>query len=93
MKVILYKRRYGVHRFVKECEVPVSFNKVYIKEDVINEDLLLNLLPKNWLPVEPREILLTISDKEGCGTGQRGLNRFLPWAKYFDSYVIELQED
>ena len=93
MKVSLYYRRYGLHKKIKEIDLSLCFKDVYVKEDCINEDLLLCALPNEWLPVEPSKILLTVADRKGCGTGQRGLEKFMSWAKYFDSYVLELEED
>ena len=91
MKVKLFKRHYGVHDPKKEIEINALFYEVYIGEDNIDEKLLLQELPKDFLPCKPREILLTVGDGDGS-TGQRGLKRFKNWAKYFDAYVLKLVE-
>jgi hypothetical protein len=96
MKVILYRRHYGIHTPVKETEIDGKFEDYYLGEDQINEDLLLKNLPKGFLPVDPSKVLLSvqiINDETGeivSGRGQRGLKKFRNWAKYFDAYNLEL---
>ena len=92
MYIQLMHRRYGVHSPIKHTEIPCEFSEVYIGEDNINEELLLESIPEGWLPVEPNKILLGVADKNGS-SGQRGLNKFLSWGKYFSSYVLELHEE
>lgn len=92
MKISLYKRHFGRHRLIKEVDVDGTFRKFgkQVDDDFhINEERLLNVLPKNFLPCEPNKILLIIEEGNG-GTGVRNLKTFKPWAKYFDSYSIGL---
>lgn len=94
MKVRLYKRHYGVHSLVKECEVEGTFRRYGKKIDgvdsyKINEERFLNALPEKFLPIEAKKVLLTVSEEWGS-TAISELNVFRPWAKYFDSYSIEL---
>lgn len=92
MYIQLMHRHYGCHSPIKHIEIPCEFSKVYLGEDNINEELLLESIPEGWLPVEPSKILLTEADKNGS-TGQCGLSKFRSWAKYFDSYVLELHRE
>lgn len=93
MKVQLRHRHYGVHELIKEINIDGRFedycdpktNQDYI----INEQKLIENLPQDFLPVPPNKILLSVSDDDG-GIGQVDLNIFRTWAKYFDSYCIEL---
>lgn len=92
MYIQLMHRHYGLHEPIKHTEIPCNFGDVYISEDNINEDILLKNIPEGFLPAEPSKILLTVGDRYGT-TGQVGLKRFRNWAKYFDSYVLELHKD
>lgn len=91
MYIELSHRHYGVHKPIKHIEIPCNFSEVYLGPDRINEKLLLDNIPKGWLPVPSKYILLTVKDENG-GTGQGCLDMFRPWAKYFDSYVLNLLE-
>ena len=93
MYIQLMHRSCGVHSPIKHIEIPCSFYDVYRSENNINEELLISNIPEGWLPVKPLRILITVVDENGCGTGQLGLNKFRNWAKYFDSYVLELLEE
>ena len=103
MKVRLFKRHYGVHTMVKETEIDGTLRRYIKKYDgeenknrvgdfyTINEERLIGALPKNFLPVEPSKVLVCVQDKSKMGsTGQSNLSTFRNWAKYFDSYSIEL---
>lgn len=92
MYIQLMKRHYGVHSPIKHTQISCDFDDVYKSEDHINEELLLANIPEGFLPLEPSKILLTVGDKYGS-TGQCGLDRFKNWAKYFDSYVLELHKE
>ena len=97
MKLELFKRHCGCHTLIRECSIKGSFKsyatKIYEKDDYkINEQKLLNAIPKNFLPCEPNQILLTIEENWG-GTGQTGLTLFRNWAKYFDSYSLGLMKE
>jgi hypothetical protein len=100
MKIELAKRHYGVHKPVKEAEIPGEFSDYATlmpmprsrpDEFAIDEDKLLAALPDNFLPVAAKSVLLCVSD-EGGGTGQTGLSRFRNWAKYFDAYCLNLMK-
>lgn len=91
MYIQLMHRHHGFHEPIKHIEIPCEFSKVYLGEDNINEDLLIESIPEGWLPVETNKILLTKADDNGS-TGQRGLSKFRSWSKYFDAYVLELHE-
>jgi hypothetical protein len=95
MKVILNHRHYGIHTPVKETEIEGKFEDYYFGEDQINEDLLLKNLPEGFLPISPSKVLLMVQEVNSTGEiiggkGQRGLSKFRNWAKYFDSYSLEL---
>lgn len=95
MNVILRKRHYGVHDFVKEIDIIGNFND-YVQEKTegidsfeVKEQLLIENLPEDFLPTSPKNILLII-DNGKYGTGLYGVNLFRKWSKYFDSYALEL---
>lgn len=97
MKIELSRRRYGVHKLVKECDVPGEFSDyatpIYDREGdergdfKIDEEKLLAVLPEKFLPVKPEHVLLLVGD-EMSSTGQLGLTRFRNWSKYFDAYSV-----
>ena len=101
MRVTLYKRHYGVHSYVKKCYVKGKYTDYLEKlpskpHDAadnfkVNEELLIQRLPKRFLLVEPSEVLLDVRTDKNGGSGQRGLTHFRNWCKYFDSYSIELK--
>lgn len=100
MIVQLYHRTCGKHLNIKDCEIEGSFKKYgRVKQpttwwagkeyEITNEEALLAALPKDFLPVDPSKVLILVS--EGNSTiGVRDLKIFQPWAKYFDSYSINL---
>ena len=92
MYIQLMHRHYGVHEPIKHTEIPCEFSEVYLGEDYINEELLLEHIPEGWLPTNPSLILLAVGDKYGS-TGQCGLEKFRSWAKYFDAYCLELHNE
>ena len=65
---------------------------MYLGDDNINEQLLLDNIPKDFLPDKPNQILLVVEDKSGNGTGQRGLKIFRNWSKYFDCYSLTISK-
>lgn len=93
MKLVLNKRHYGVHSLVKEVEIEGTFRnyakKIGDDDYQINEQKLIESIPKDFLPVDPKNILLTVGESWGS-TGQIGLSIFKNWSKYFDCYSIEL---
>lgn len=92
MYIQLMHRHYGLHSPIKHIEIPCEFSEVYLSNDNINEELLLESIPKDWLPTKVENILLAVADKYGS-TGQCGLNKFRSWAKYFDAYCLELHKE
>lgn len=96
MKVTLAYRRYGRHDFRNEAEVSGTFDD-YCKhiegqDYEIDERKLIKALPRGFLVGEPGQILLCVEEDWG-GTGQINLNHFRSWAKYFDSYVLNIHKD
>lgn len=96
MKISLWRRQYGIHEKVKETTIEGDFNDYYKGEDDINEDLLMQNIPEKFLPKKPERILISVQSVNSSGevtggTGQRRLKVFKNWAKYFDSYVLELE--
>lgn len=92
MFVTLRHRHYGVHKFIKEIEIPCNFDEVYLGEDNINEQLLLDNIPKGWLRDKPNQILLMVEDELGNGTGQHNLKIFRNWSKYYDCYSLTISK-
>lgn len=92
MYIQLMHRSYGIHSPIKHTEIPCDFETIYLGDDHINEDLLLEHIPEGWLPTKPDMILLTVGNEFGS-TGQCNLEKFKPWAKYFDAYVLELHKE
>lgn len=97
MKIQLHHRHHGVHSFVRDCEVAGVFED-YAKEDkdekdefIIDEQKLIKMLPPDFLPkLPPRQILVSVSTDYGSAGQRKNIKLFLPWAKYFDAYKIEL---
>ena len=86
MIIQLFHRHYGVHTPVKEAiKIPCEYTDVYKGEDNINEQLLIDNIPDDYLLYEVGHILL-IAD----GTGQCGLEKFANWGKYYDGYVLHI---
>lgn len=65
MKLALYRRHHGIHNLKKEIKVDCNFNDVYLGEDNINEELLLSVIPKDFLLDKPKNILLVVEDEDG----------------------------
>lgn len=84
-------RNYGVHKPIKHIEIPCDFHDIYMGEDHINEELLIQNIPDGWLPCKANQILLTVADEHGS-RGQYVNKVFRLWAKYFNCYVLELIE-
>lgn len=90
-QVSMHHRSDGYHSFIQKCVIPVEFNDIYIKEDSVNEQLLVDSLPDKFLFCKPSQCLLLVEDEDRSGnTGQRGLHIFRNWAKYFPSYSITI---
>jgi len=98
MKIGLTRRHYGLHELVKEAEIPgelddyatlLTVSRIHPDEYAVDEDKLLAALPKDFLPVPARRVLLMVGDEDGA-TGQSGLSKFRNWAKYFDAYALTI---
>lgn len=89
MYIQLMRRSYGLHEPIKHLEIPCDFSDIYLGENNINEDLLLEHIPEGWLQDKPSNVLITVANKNYT-TGQYGLKKFKSWAKYFNAYVVEL---
>lgn len=92
MKIELRKRHLGVHRHIWTIDVAGEFLDYAKPVDgdnrfAIDEARLLAAIPVGFLPVESKQILLSVGDGSH-GTGQSGLSLFRNWAKYFDSYSL-----
>ena len=92
MYIQLMHRHYGVHEPIKHIEISCEFSEVYLGNNNINEELLLEHIPEDWLPTKPSLILLAVGDKYGS-IGQCGLEKFRSWAKYFDAYCLEIHKE
>lgn len=96
MTIALYSRGYGMHSLIKSIEIEGEFADYCtpLSQDnyEIQEQKLLDNIPKGFLPASPNTILLSV-ESEGIGSGQRNLAIFRPWSKYFASYVIELKKE
>ena len=96
VRIELCQRHYGVHRIVKSADIPGRFS-TYVNTDLIesrdecgvNEEKLLKALPKDFLPQPASSILLCIWQKN-IGTGMMATKVFRSWAKYFDSYSLNV---
>ena len=80
----LFHRHYGVHIPVKEAiKIPCEYTDVYKGEGNINEQLLIDNIPDDYLLCEVGHILLGAD-----GIGQCGLEKFANWGKHYYSYVL-----
>lgn len=87
MKIQLYRRHYGVHTPVREAiEIPCAYTDIYKGEDIINEQLLIDNIPVNYLLTKVGHVLLVAN-----GFGQCGLEKFANWSKYYDAYVLHIE--
>ena len=97
MRLILFNRHFGIHKYVKEVTVDLKFDEIVKRPKEPNDDFLIDEfsiflhMPKNFLPVDSLQILLCVGDKHGS-TAQRHPDFFRPWGKYFDSYSLELSK-
>lgn len=95
MKVCLRHRHFGVHKAVREVEISGKFEDYLIRDDkdkshrVLDEQKILDALPKGFLPQDPEKILLTVSEGN-LGMAISVPSLFRSWAKYFDAYVLDL---
>lgn len=92
MYLRLLRRHNGVQRTVKDLWLPIRLDQAALPDGRINEELLLRVLPPGWLPERPENVLLTLAHAGGS-TGLRRLERFRPWARHFDAWVLEAWRD
>ena len=98
MKIILFHRHLGLHKLVKQIEIPCSSDEIIshqndkIEPYAINEQKLINLIPEGFLPTSPRDCLIDVYEKT-CSYGVGRLKLFRSWAKYFDAYSLCLVPD
>jgi len=94
--VVLRHRRYGMYNFCKEYDLPRNREAYFVlsmDEDgncfynTINEDKLLEDLPKDFLPAEPSAVLLLIETSDGVSV-IRSPSKFRKYEKYFDAYAL-----
>jgi hypothetical protein len=89
MKLSLYFRQNGMHHLKNECEI-IGQRNDYIEHGKINEQKIIDNLPKDFLK-KPERCLLSLANKDYSGSvAQIGLSVFKNWAKYFDAYVLEI---
>ena len=92
-KMILRPRHHGIHSPIKSLILPHPPGRYWDAErERVFEQNILDDIPKGWLPVAPKYILIIISVGRSS-TGQRELEIFRPWAKYFDAYCLEIELD
>lgn len=100
VQAVLCLRRYGRHEEVKRIDLPNDYH-YYIDVDTlesrnqsaINEDYLIEDLPKDFLPVPVRKILLIAERPDSdLSLGMMGTNQFRSWAKYFDAYSLTVEK-
>lgn len=88
--ITLFWRHYGVHtakkRFLVECEPLIGGTKS--DPFILDEEKLLEIIGEDFLPVPSEKVLLMIN-----GKGVIETNKFHIWAKYFDSYSLEVTDD
>ena len=87
MIIQLFRRHYEVHAPVKAAiKIPCEYTDVYKGEDNINEQLLIDNIPDNYLMCKVGHTLL-VAD----GTGQCGLEKFRNyWGKYCNGYELHI---
>ena len=95
IKISLSHRSYGRYTHIKDFMIDLPDHEIIEHktngedEFTINEQKIIDNLPKDFLPTQPRFILLTVDD-DNSGTGMRELKRFRPFAKYFHAYAISI---
>lgn len=93
MKIELRYKHYSGSQLIKDIEIEGIFKDycTYIKgqDYQINEQKLIDMLPKNFLPVKPQYIFLAIQDGS-WSIGQINLNVFKPWVREFYAYMLDI---
>jgi hypothetical protein len=97
MKIRLIKREHsGIGTPLKDAIINGKFEDYYKGENSINEKLLIQNLPQDFLPTSPEKVLIfveTIQDDPVfflAPKGQTGLKAFLNWHKDHDTFLILL---
>lgn len=89
MQIQLFRRHYGAHTPapVREAiEIPCTYKDIYKGEDKINEQLLIDNIPSDYLLTKVGHVLLVAN-----GVRQCGLEKFANWSKYYDAYVLHIE--
>lgn len=83
-------RHYGVHTDIKEIVVPrdLVLDLGGRQEPVVNEEVLIDVLPEKFLPSEPSRILLLVSTGVFEGQAVWSPKLFRPWGPSFDSLAL-----
>lgn len=95
--VELSYRHHGCHDLKNSTTIKSKtlLYRHFKKEDNfdVKEELLLTLLPDNFLPQEPANILLMIGDESyAYSTAVSHPEKFRAWGKYFDSYSLTISK-
>lgn len=97
MRVYLRKKEFAATAPIKKVSLQGNFYDYYMGKDNINERLLLDHLPNNFLPKDCQYIAVMVEDeisKESgrviSNTGQRNLNIFKDYDKYSNKYSLLL---
>lgn len=97
MKVKLMKREHhGIATPLKELNIDGKLEDYYKGENKIQEDLLLQHIPNDFLPTKPENVLVYVESVQNevgfiqPPKGQKGLKVFLSWHKDHDTYMILL---
>lgn len=96
MKLRLYRRHHGVHNLIREEKVPENTCvveevpcKVCGTEYRVNDESKLASEVKLRFDIPAKSCLLAVGDDSGS-TGVGSCEHFIPWEKYFDSYIVEI---
>ena len=92
MYVRLLRRHRNIQRTVREIWLPCRLEQIFLPEGRLDESMLLHMLPAEFLPAPPHEILISLAHAKGS-TGLKALTRFRPWARHFDCFILELWHD
>lgn len=92
MYLQLLRRTRNVQRPVKTLWLPCPLEEATLPGGVLNESMLLRMIPAGWLPAPPSETLVSLAYPWGS-RGLKRLTRFRPWGRHFDCYVLEIWRD
>lgn len=96
MKIVLYRMVSVINQPVKKIEIQGEFEDYYLGLDQINEELLLENLPPDFLPpIKLQEVSIMVEEEiyeptgEPLGvTGQRNLTIFQNYCKQSLQYSL-----